>query len=111
VYIPDKMRAARDEAPTGLVCVKQNEDKPSCAEDTRSITGRIHGWLPVPSLAVCTKTAQNKRDCSEMRLMSAHGYTGQATYILRTKLISAGSNSHANRLWTALPCNVTNPFE
>lgn len=97
------MENAEGEAPTGLVCVKQIEDKPSCAEDIKNTTGIISGLLPVPSLAVCTKTAQNKRDCNEMQLMSAYGYTGQATYILRTKLISAGSNSHANSLWTALP--------
>jgi hypothetical protein len=67
------MENAEGEATTGLVCVKQNEEKPGCAEDTMSITGRIPGWLPVPSLAVCTKTAQNKRDCSEMRPMGAYG--------------------------------------
>jgi hypothetical protein len=80
------MEDAEGEAPTGLVRVKQIEDKPSCAEDSRIVTRKIPGWLPVPSLAVCRKTMRNKRDCSEMRLTSAYGYTGQATYILRTKL-------------------------
>jgi hypothetical protein len=78
----DGMENAESEATTGLVCVKQNQDKPSCAEDTRTITGRISGWLPLPPDGA--EQARLRRDAANegIRLhRSSHMYLKNQTHV------------------------------
>jgi hypothetical protein len=54
------MENAEGEAPTELVCVKQNEEKPSCAEDTNNRQN--------PRMVACSvaRAAGRRRGISEI---------------------------------------------
>ena len=100
----EDMRAAWGEAGTyerGLFVLSKKKTSQVLPRIPNDITGRISGWLPVPSLAVCTKTAQDKRDCG------ADGYTGRTTYILRTEpIFTENIKNSSSTSATALPRDI-----